>query len=142
MVRACALDWTRYKEDCQACHYYLEPHSVDMIVGTDVVFSTRFVGPLLDTLRYLAHAETTILLCLQERCPDAHQLLLESANNHGLSVRDISEQVTEVPTCEWGRDLDCCILQLRVVDDVDVGEITKMDQSPEKPKKKKQKLLV
>jgi predicted nicotinamide N-methyase len=114
-LRACVLDWTRYQEDCRQDACQIEPHSVDMIVGTDVVFSMRFVGPLLETLRYLAHSDTTILLCLQERCPDAHRLLLETANDHNLEVCDISKQVTEVPTCEWGRDLDCCVLQLKVM---------------------------
>ena len=111
-IRVCALDWTRYREDCERSH--IEHHSVDMIVGTDVVFSTRLVQPLLETLRYLSHSETTILLCLQERCPDAHRLLLESAESHGMLVQNISEQVISVATCEWGRELDCCILQFQV----------------------------
>lgn len=111
-IRACALDWTRYEEDCERAH--IKAHSVDMIVGTDVVFSTRFVRPLLETLRYLAHSETTILLCLQERCAESHRLLLESAKEHGLMIEDISEQVANTPTCAWGRDLECCVLQLRV----------------------------
>jgi hypothetical protein len=111
-VRVCGLDWTRYEEDCRVAN--IEPHSIDFIVGTDVVFSTRFVRPLLETLRYLAHSQTTILLCLQERCPDSHRLLLESASDCGLTVQDISDQVTEVHSCEWGRDLECCILHMQV----------------------------
>jgi len=113
-VRVCGLDWTRYEEDCRDAN--ILPHSMDMIVGTDVVFSTRFVRPLLETLRYLAHSQTTILLCLQERCPDSHRLLKHSASDYGLMVQDISNDVTQVPTCEWGNDLECCILRL-VVDE-------------------------
>jgi len=111
----CELDWTRYKEACAASD--IRPHSIDLIVGTDVVFSTRLVRPLLETLQYLAHSKTRILLCLQERCPDSHRLFLEAAtHDYGWTVRDLSTHVTTtVPTCEWGRPLDCCILELRRV---------------------------
>lgn len=118
-LQVASLDWTRYQKDCQESQ--ILPHSMDFIVGTDVVFSTRLVGPLLETLRYLSHETTTILLCLQERCPDAHQLLLSSCSNgnhhsYGLSLQDITKQVTtEVPACQWGKDLDCCILKLQVI---------------------------
>jgi predicted nicotinamide N-methyase len=112
-LKCCRLDWTTCPHDCQ--HAGIQPHSMDTIVGTDVVFSTRFVGPLLETLRYLAHDDTLILLCLQERCKDSHQLLLETAKDYDLAVADISSEVTAVPSCEWGRDLECCVLKLSVM---------------------------
>lgn len=112
-LRACALDWTRCEEDCQKAG--IDPHSADMIVGTDVVFSMRFVDPLLKTLRYLAKDTCTILLCLQERCKDSHELLLSRAKYHDLSVKDISVEVTSIPSCEWGKDLECCVLKMQVM---------------------------
>lgn len=121
-LHACTLDWTNVEEDCRKVtrttkDCLLEAHSVDTIVGTDVVFSTRFVEPLLKTLRYLAHSKTKILLCLQERCKDSHAMLLDKASAHQLQVSDISREVTQVPGCQWGEELDCCILQFSVVED-------------------------
>lgn len=113
-LQVCPLDWTRYEEDCAAAHERALPRGgADWIVGTDVVFSTRFVEPLLATMKYLSHQGTTILLCLQERCKDSHALLLRAAPNYDFVVEDISQVVTRVPTCEWGRALDCHILRLR-----------------------------
>jgi predicted nicotinamide N-methyase len=140
MIRVCELDWTRYKEDCGAST--IEPHSIDLIVGTDVVFSTRFVRPLLETLRYLAHSHTQILLCLQERCPDSHRLLLESAREYGLTVRDISEQVTDVPSCEWGKELECCILELRVAAVKDEEAHTQLETPVESARKRRKREVV
>lgn len=136
-IRVGALDWTRYQEDCHQSN--IEPHSVDMIVGTDVVFSTRFVRPLLETLRYLAHSKTTILLCLQERCPDAHRLLLESSEDFGLVVENISEEVYDVPTCEWGRELECCVLRLQVLPEAVVSP-RNSDAAPKKKKRRTVKI--
>jgi hypothetical protein len=127
LLRTQTLDWTRFEQDCQEAK--IRPHSIDTIVGTDVVFSMELVEPLLRTIRHLAHSETTILLCLQERCKDSHQLLLEAAPKHQLLVQDISDQVfvsddgddsdddsdSPVPECSWGRDLECKLLKLSVV---------------------------
>ncbi len=130
-VRVCALDWTCYKKDCE--NSIIAPHSIDMIVGTDVVFSTRYVRPLLETLQYLAHQETIILLCLQERCPDSHRLLLDSAEQYGLMIHEISKQVTDTPTCEWGKGLECCILQLQIIP----KKLKDTNRAQGKPKRKR-----
>jgi hypothetical protein len=129
-LKCCRLDWTTCPHDCQQAG--IQPHSMDTIVGTDVVFSTRFVGPLLETLRYLAHDDTLILLCLQERCKDSHRLLLESAKDYDLTVADISSEVTAVPSCEWGQDLECCVLKLTVMTPTSTPS-----SSPTKTKKKR-----
>jgi predicted nicotinamide N-methyase len=111
-LQAVPLDWKDYQTDCAKAK--IRPHSIDTIVGTDVVFSTTLVAPLLETLRYLSHKNTVIFLCLQERCKDSHQLLLETAKDHELMVQDISDDVTSLPTCEWGKDLECKVLKLTV----------------------------
>jgi hypothetical protein len=122
-LRVFRLDWNSFQEDCEVAQ--IKPHSIDTIVGTDVVFSTKLVEPLLKTLRFLAHDQTMIYLCLQERCKDSHQLLLDKAKDHELEVHDISEEVTSVSTCEWGKELECCLLKLTV--------------TPTKEKKRKRK---
>jgi len=107
------LDWTRYKQDCVKAN--IESHSVDYIIGTDVVFSTRFVHPLLETLQFLSHKNTKIYLCLQERCKDSHQLLLKEAINFGFHIHDISQQVfDDIPSCNFGRALECKLLKFTV----------------------------
>ena len=112
-LRVCQLDWTCFRQDCESAN--IQAHSIDTIVGTDVVFAIALVEPLLGTLRYLAHGESQIFLCLQERCKDSHHLLLNKAKDHGLNVEDISEQVTTIPNCEWGKDMECCVLKLTVI---------------------------
>jgi predicted nicotinamide N-methyase len=111
-LQAVPLDWKDYETDCAKAQ--IRPHSIDTIVGTDVVFSTTLVLPLLETLRYLSHKNTVIFLCLQERCKDSHRLLLETAKDHDLMVQDISDDVASLPTCEWGKDLECKVLKLTV----------------------------
>ncbi|OEU23016.1 hypothetical protein FRACYDRAFT_233182 [Fragilariopsis cylindrus CCMP1102] len=99
------LDWTRYKQDCVKAQ--IDSHSVDYIVGTDVVFSTRFVVPMLETMQYLSHKDTVIYLCLQERCKDSHQLLLMEAIKYGFHIHDISQQVfDDTPSCDFGHALE------------------------------------
>lgn len=111
----CELDWTTYKEDCDKAD--IAAHSVDVLVGTDVVFSTRFVGPLLETMAYLAHPKTVAYLCLQERCKDSHDLLLNTATDYGFSIQDISDHVYDtIPSCSFGRDCECKILKLNVIE--------------------------
>ena len=132
-LAAVPLDWTCYQEDCNAAG--IVPHSIDTIVGTDVVFHVRFVKPLLETLRYLSHKETRIFLCLQERCADAHALLLSSANEFGLNISNITEVVTKTPNCEWGQELDCQILQFHVR----VDETTSISKNRNEDGKKKRK---
>ena len=54
------LRWDNVKKDILACQQDggsddLKSHSFDTIVGTDVVFSTKLVKPLLKTLQKLCH---------------------------------------------------------------------------------------
>mmetsp|Transcript_19916 Transcript_19916/g.43281 ORF Transcript_19916/g.43281 Transcript_19916/m.43281 type:complete len:377 (-) Transcript_19916:432-1562(-) len=130
------LDWTRCKHDCSKAK--IEAHSIDCIVGTDVVFSTRFVLPMLETMQYLSHPHTVIYLCLQERCKDSHQLLLKEACCYGFRVNDISKAVYEneelAPSCRFGRALECKLLKLTVISKED----TKPKEKMKKEKKKKQ----
>ena len=111
------LDWTRFREDCARSK--IDAHSIDCIVGTDVVFSTRFVLPMLETMRFLSHPHTVIYLCLQERCRDSHRLLLKEAISYGFRVEDISETVYQderlAPSCSFGRALECKLLRFTVV---------------------------
>ena len=51
----------------------------DVVVGTDVVFNVALVGPLLDTILHLCHADTHVWMCVQERCADAHRELMRLA---------------------------------------------------------------
>ncbi|KAL3933292.1 MAG: hypothetical protein SGBAC_010460 [Bacillariaceae sp.] len=111
-LRICELDWTIYREDCKMAK--IKKHSVDTIVGTDVVFATSLVEPLLQTMRYLAHDETVGYLCLQERCKDSHQLLLKEASTYDFKIEDISEEYAALPECKWGTDLECCLLKFTI----------------------------
>lgn len=111
LFQAHTLDWTNYKHDCTKAN--IEPHSIDTILGTDVVFSPTHVEPLLQTITYLAHSKTTIYLFVQKRCPDAYRILWKKATDvYGLEIKDISSMVTSIPTCRWGQDLDCRALKL------------------------------
>jgi hypothetical protein len=112
-LQAHTLDWNIYESDCTKAK--IAPHSMDTLVGTDVVFSTRLVEPLLRTMSYLAHSKTKAYLCLQERCKDSHQLLLDKAKDYGFQIDDISDYVTSLPSCEWGKELDCCVLKFTVM---------------------------
>jgi hypothetical protein len=108
-VSICELDWTNYQEHCRNAG--IDAHSVDLILGTDVVFSSRLVEPLLRTIAYISHDATVAILCLQERCPDSHALLLDKADDYGFVVEDISKQVfEECDSCRFGKDLDCTLL--------------------------------
>lgn len=84
-TRVVQLDWTE-KADVNALVAAQRargcPPCFDTIVGTDVVFSEQLVVPLLQTIHALAGAETTVWLCLQERCAAAHKLLLASIPNY------------------------------------------------------------
>lgn len=124
-IRACCLDWEHYERDAAANN--ILPHSCDTILGTDVLFATRFVRPLLQTLQYLSIApipssataintDTTktvnIYLCVQIRCAASHQLFLDEAPSFGFDVYDISDECFAVPSCAWGRDLECKVFRM------------------------------
>ena len=95
----------------------LRPHSFDTIVGTDVVFTTALVRPLLACLALMAHKRSNIYLCLQVRCADSHALLMKKASKFGLRVKDCSHKafVDECPSaCSWGVDMECKLLHITV----------------------------
>jgi len=130
------LDWTRYKQDCIKAQ--IDSHSVDYIVGTDVVFSTRFVVPMLEAMQYLSHKDTVIYLCLQERCKDSHQLLLMEAIKYGFHIHDISQQVfDDTPSCNFGHALECKLLKFTVV--ATASTVTSSSSGKKETKKKSKK---
>ena len=106
------LDWTNFQPDAATAG--IAPHSVDTIVGTDVVFTTSLVQPLWQTLHYLSHDRTVIYLCVQIRCAAAHELLLQTAGQHGFVLQRIDNgnhqqgedsQVQLLPT--WAAQMEC-----------------------------------
>ena len=128
----------------------LRPHSFDTIVGTDVVFTPTLVRPLLACLALMAHKHTNIYLCLQVRCADSHDLLLEKASKFGLKVKDCSHKafMEECPSaCSWGIDMECKLLHITIKktkkDSVllkkgRAGDNKKMKHDEKKAKKRKQ----
>jgi predicted nicotinamide N-methyase len=131
-LEAYTLDWNHYKEDCLKSQ--IRPHSMDTILGTDVIFTTKLVEPLLQTLRYLTHEKSEILLCVQERCKDSHKLLLEKAREYDFLVENISDHVTLLPNCEWGADMECRVFKFSIVPSTDDE-----DASPLQKKKKQRR---
>lgn len=103
------LDWLHYKNDAVQ---NLQEHSFDTIVGTDVVFAPALVEPLLETLRFMAHQDTVVYLCLQIRCEDSHHLLLDKAAHYGWQLQDISHELATRPDCAWGLSMECHLLKL------------------------------
>ena len=114
------LRWDKVKKDVSACQNNdcsddLKYHSFDTIVGTDVVFSTNLVKPLLKTLQKMSHSDTTIYLCLQIRCADSHALLLRKAKKYGFKCIDCTDELKGMPVYSWGLELECKILRLSVL---------------------------
>jgi hypothetical protein len=122
-IRACCLDWEHFERDAAANN--ILPHSCDTILGTDVLFATRFVLPLLQTLQFLSIAASdtseidtdtskrvNIYLCVQIRCAASHELFLEEAPSFGFDVHDISDECFAIPSCAWGRDLECKVFRM------------------------------
>jgi Lysine methyltransferase len=133
-VSICELDWINYREHCQEAG--IAAHSVDLVVGTDVVFSTRFVEPLLRTMEYLCHDMTVMILCLQERCPDSHALLLDKSSDYGFVIEDISEQVfEECDSCKFGKELDCKLLQFTTSASKTNSKKKRKDKKEENPRR-------
>lgn len=108
-LQICELDWNSHIVDCKKAN--IRKHSIDCVVGTDVVFSTILVEPLLKTMKYLSHKETVGYLCLQERCKDSHALLLKKAKDYGFHIEDISSEYESFTSCKWGKQLECCLLK-------------------------------
>merc|ERR1711871_892069 len=69
----------------------------DMIVGTDVIFATRLVPPLLRTMHALSREGTEVWLCMQERCAAAHALLLAQAHLYFGTVENLTQSLYEKP---------------------------------------------
>ena len=105
-----SLNWNNFEEDIRNSNNDLLPHSFDTIVGTDVVFSTDLVIPLLQTISKMSHEQTNIYLCLQERCKDAHELLLQKIPNY-FTYQNITNQLQT--HCYWGIQLDCQLYCLK-----------------------------
>ena len=110
------LNWLSPRMDMARFPKDLQEFSFDTIVGTDVVYSQSLVEPLLSTLRIMAHDKTIVYLCLQIRCEDSHKLLLRLASEHKWMVDDISQELTSMPSCKWGLDMECKLLKLTTVD--------------------------
>eukprot|EP00521_Asterionellopsis_glacialis_P015784 CAMPEP_0195299194 /NCGR_PEP_ID=MMETSP0707-20130614/25053_1 /TAXON_ID=33640 /ORGANISM="Asterionellopsis glacialis, Strain CCMP134" /LENGTH=151 /DNA_ID=CAMNT_0040361521 /DNA_START=390 /DNA_END=841 /DNA_ORIENTATION=- len=111
------LNWLHMEQDAAAYPKDLKPHSFDTIVGTDVVFTPMLVEPLLKTLRFMAHKDTVVYLCLQVRCADSHQLLLEKANQYEWEITEISQDLHSIPSCAWGLQMECRLLRFVTVTD-------------------------
>jgi predicted nicotinamide N-methyase len=116
-VYALQLQWDKYKDDIAVHSDILIPHSFDTIVATDVIFSTKFVKPLLRTLRKMSHKKSLILLCIPVRCEVAYELFLDKAPSYGFGCTDSSSEL--IDACPWGRDLDCKLLALHKDDNKD-----------------------
>ena len=138
--RAVALDWTNYRDQAQAAS--LQAHSVDTIVGTDVVFSPSLVEPLWQTLDYLAHERTVIYICVQIRCAVSHQLLLDQASNYRFLVQDITHDTEKDDEDDgeerailprWAQDLECFLFRIQRVEE------TSLDRGARKRAHKRQK---
>jgi hypothetical protein len=133
------LDWTRFGDDCAKAD--IKAGSVDCIFGTDVVFSTRFVKPMLETMAFLSHPSTVVYLCLQERCKDAHELLLSMASSHGFCIEDVSKAVYEdealAESCGFGNLLDCKLLKFTVMEKEKPGKKTEKKAKKKEAKKSK-----
>ena len=137
------LRWDEFEKDILECQADkssdLDPHSFDTIIGTDVIFSTSLVKPLLKTLREMSHAGTHIYLCVQIRCADSHALLLKKASKYGLAVEDCTDDLNEIPELKWGLAMDCIILHLSVTKEERVDNKRKRETKTGKKSKKSSK---
>ena len=112
-VSARQLRWDAYKEDIRNSPDDLEAHSFDTILGTDVIFSTSLVKPLLSTLRKMSHDGTQVYLCVQVRCADSHALFLKKTEKYGFVCNDITEELKSMKKCAFGLELDCKLYLLQ-----------------------------
>ena len=105
------LDWTRYDEDIQQAEF-IQPSVFDTLLGTDIIFSSHLVEPLLETAAALSHSGTIWYLCVQIRCAAAHELFLEKAPNYGFVITDISHEALRSQRCAWGKALECFLFRI------------------------------
>mmetsp|Transcript_11766 Transcript_11766/g.19547 ORF Transcript_11766/g.19547 Transcript_11766/m.19547 type:complete len:297 (-) Transcript_11766:208-1098(-) len=141
VINAQKLDWLAYEKDAIDD---IKKHSFDTIVGTDVVFAPSLVEPLLSTLSFMARDDAVVYLCLQVRCEDSHQLLLDTAASHGWKLCDISQELASIPDCAWGLQMECHLIQLTRIQDDGAGSTKKKrketdDGTPPSSKKRKKK---
>jgi hypothetical protein len=113
--QAAVLDWQTCQSDVQSAPDVLQPHTMDTIVGTDVVFTPKLVEPLLQTFQLMAHLKTIIYLCVPVRCIDAYQLIFTRASHFDLEVADISQELSSSTSCSWGLLMECRLLKLSVI---------------------------
>lgn len=111
-VVACALDWTSYRKDAESSEGAIQPHTFDTLLGTDVIFATHLVEPLLESAAFLSHSGTVWYLCVQIRCAAAHKLFLEKAREYDFEVEDASGEAFTSKRCAWGKALDCLLYRI------------------------------
>jgi hypothetical protein len=108
-ARAFQLDWTR-EADVEEVGKGMGG-GYDVVVGTDVVFSKALVDPLLRCIHSLSGPHTTVWLCLNERCRDAHAELLKRAGLF-FDLVDRSEQLRETDGCSSAEELELFLFRL------------------------------
>ncbi|OLP92500.1 Protein N-lysine methyltransferase METTL21A [Symbiodinium microadriaticum] len=93
--------------------------SFDLVVGSDIVFASRLVQPLILTIRTLlkGSSSATCWLCLQRRDPDAHALLLVEAGKH-FKVQEHS--FAGCDGLEAACELECILLCLKLTGEQDM----------------------
>ena len=100
IIKATQLRWDHLESDIAAGKLELaEPF--DCICGTDVIFRKSLVKPLLQTLHRLSHVKTSIYICIQERCQDAHKYFLKKAQQY-FKITDITPELSSTSGCHWG----------------------------------------
>lgn len=110
-ARACALDWTRVREDATAAK--ISAGWADVVLGTDVIFSPALVEPLLQTLDHvLARGDSVIYLCVQIRCAASHDKFFEEASHKFETTEVSSEELRGIPECSWGPPTGCHLFLL------------------------------
>mmetsp|Transcript_93453 Transcript_93453/g.136512 ORF Transcript_93453/g.136512 Transcript_93453/m.136512 type:complete len:228 (-) Transcript_93453:158-841(-) len=114
-AQALKVDWTS-EADIKSL-YDTNPSLFDVIVGTDVIFNTTLVTPLLKLLHRVSHADTTVWLCMQQRCPDAHRMLIEEAPKY-FELHDRSECLAAADGCSSAAELECFLFRLTCRKDV------------------------
>ena len=111
-VRACALDWTRLREDAAASD--ITRGCADVVLGTDVLFSPALVDPLLETLDFLLadKKKATIYICVQVRCAASHEKFFRMAAERFFVDEVSPDDLKAIPECEWGPATGCQLFLL------------------------------
>eukprot|EP00697_Spironema_sp_BW2_P008308 gnl/Spiro4/22876_TR11287_c3_g4_i1.p1 gnl/Spiro4/22876_TR11287_c3_g4~~gnl/Spiro4/22876_TR11287_c3_g4_i1.p1 ORF type:complete len:277 (+),score=24.79 gnl/Spiro4/22876_TR11287_c3_g4_i1:57-833(+) len=88
------------------------PTGFDVVVGTDVLFATRLVEPLLWSIWSLSSEHTDVWMCMQIRCADSHALFLETAPRFFEELVDESHLLLDVPSATFAAELGCLLFRL------------------------------